>query len=63
MTDGHIKPCPFCASHLPTLEEVDMDIWAVVCACGTTGPIENFSGGAKQDRAKAVDLWNRRPAA
>lgn len=58
-----LMPCPFCARHHPSLEEIAMEVWAVVCECGTQGPVENFNTGAHQDRAKAAELWNRRPAA
>jgi hypothetical protein len=63
MSTVTLMPCPFCASHNPELEEIAMEIWAVTCACGVQGPVQNFGRPTQQDRAKAAELWNRRPAA
>jgi hypothetical protein len=62
MSAEKIEPCPFCGDGDPQIDEVEMGVWAIVCPCGCTGPIEKFDQGAAQPPAKAIELWNRRPA-
>jgi Lar family restriction alleviation protein len=57
-----IVPCPFCGNADPMIDEIDMDVWAVVCDdCGCTGPYQNDDGTATVGQ-KAIELWNKRPA-
>lgn len=61
MSAIHIKPCPFCGNANPTMEEVDMGVWALCCdKCNATGPISSFNG-AGQTGSMAIEAWNRRP--
>jgi len=62
MTDAaRIRPCPFCGNADPSIDEVDRDIWAIVCeACGCTGPIDQFYDCPGQTPEQARARWNRR---
>jgi hypothetical protein len=54
MSTHRISACPFCASPLAGIEELDAEAWAVVCSlCGGIGPVA-------QDRDDAVHRWNER---
>jgi Lar family restriction alleviation protein len=57
---AEIKPCPFCGDPDPAIDEVDMDVWAVVCNdCGAIGPTQNDDGKINLG-PKAIELWNGR---
>jgi Lar family restriction alleviation protein len=57
-----LMPCPFCACSRPTVEQIAVRVFAVVCnECGMSGPVMLARGF--QDRELAQELWNRRPAA
>jgi hypothetical protein len=52
--------CPFCPNAEPSVQEVDMGVWAVCCdQCNCTGPISDF-GASSQTREQAVANWNNR---
>lgn len=66
-----MKPCPFCGSldcpeisHISeavdriTLELLELDQWAVVCAFTRGGC--GASSGFKSSQREAMDAWNRR---
>ena len=55
-----IEACPFCGNTDPSIDEVELKVWALVCdGCGCTGPVENYDN-AQQTSERAIELWNRR---
>lgn len=57
-----ILPCPFCGDSDPAIDEVEINVIAIVCNdCGCTGPIERFTEGTAQTAEQAIAAWNRRP--
>lgn len=67
MSDIPIKPCPFCGGTDLSIDEIDMDIWSVVCeGCGANGPAffpgKNGEKASVEGEAGAVVWWNKRPA-
>lgn len=62
MSAEQIRPCPFCGDSDPQIDEVEAEVWALVCnGCGCTGPIESYYN-AKQTPERATELWNQREA-
>ncbi len=62
MSAVEILPCPFCGDADPAIDQVETDVWALVCnECGCTGPIENYNN-AQQSPERAIELWNKRGA-
>jgi Lar family restriction alleviation protein len=62
MNDIAIQPCPFCGDPDPSIDEIDNDVWAVVCNdCGAIGP-HLTDDGSKVLGERAIALWNGRAA-
>jgi Lar family restriction alleviation protein len=59
MTDT-LKPCPFCGgpAKILALGEGDDGVWAVECAARKQDG--HFAGVHSEERADAIDAWNRR---
>lgn len=52
------KPCPFCGTYDPSIDEVQPGVWALACnECGAIGP--HYDTGTAPERAIAA--WNMRP--
>ncbi len=54
------KRCPFCGDADPSIDEVDVGVWVLVCeGCQCMGPVQRYESG-QQPPERAIELWNRR---
>jgi Lar family restriction alleviation protein len=62
MSASAILPCPFCGDTDPSIDEIDSDVWAIVCqGCGAIGPCLSDDGSTVLGK-QAIERWNRRTA-
>jgi Lar family restriction alleviation protein len=56
----HNLPCPFCGNENTEIDEIDMNVYAVLCdQCGCTGPIASHEI-ASTGQHQALHVWNQR---
>ena len=52
-----VRPCPFCRNPEPTVDEIEVGIWAICCdTCKAIGPHQD----GEQSPQLALDKWNRK---